>query len=92
MRKLFSAAVAVGLMSASAAPAAVAAQGASRIAVSADSFAVSAIHHGQALDVGYSAETRRVAACLTSYPGAYDPRTDLVRLTSGMTRRCALQG
>lgn len=91
MVKLLSAAVAVGLMSATAALAA-APQGASRIAASADSFAVSAIHHGQALDVGYSAEARRVTACLTTYPGAYDPRTDLVRLSSGATRRCGLRG
>ncbi|HEX3365744.1 hypothetical protein [Phenylobacterium sp.] len=92
MRKFLAAIVIASLAGAAAASAAAAPQGASRIAVSADSFAVSAIHHGQALDVGYNAEARRIAACLTSYPGAYDPHTDLVRLTSGATRRCALQG
>lgn len=89
MVKLLSIVVAIGLVSATAASAA-APRGASRIAVSADSFAVTAIHHGQALDVGYSAKVRRVTACLTTYPGAYDPRTDLVRLTTGETRRCSL--
>jgi hypothetical protein len=90
MRKFFAAALIAGLGAATVASAAVAPQGAARIAVSADSFAVSAIHHGQTLDVGYSDETRRAAACLATYPGAYDPRTDLVRLRSGETRRCTL--
>jgi hypothetical protein len=87
MREFFAAAALAG---ATAASAAVAPQGAARIAVSADSFAVSAIHRGQAFDVGYSAEARRATACLATYPGAYDPRTDLVRLRSGATRRCSL--
>jgi hypothetical protein len=90
MHRIFAVALVAGLAGATVAPAAVAPQGGARIAVSADSFAVSAIHHGRAFDVGYSAGTRRAAACLATYPGAYDPRTDLVRLRSGETRRCAL--
>jgi opacity protein-like surface antigen len=90
MRKFLAAAVILGLAGATAASAAVVPQGGSRIAVSADNLAVQALYRGPTLDVGYSAETRRMTACLATYPGAYDPRTDLVRFASGATRRCAL--
>jgi len=38
---------------------------------------------------GYSAESRRMADCLATYPG-YDPATDRVRVAPGVTRRCEL--
>jgi hypothetical protein len=90
MRKLFAAAIAFSLAGATAAAAAPAPQGGSRIAVSADTFAAPAVHRGQVLDVGYSADARRMIECLATYPGAYDPKTDLIRVAPGVTRRCAL--
>jgi opacity protein-like surface antigen len=89
MRKFLAAALIAGLAGATAAAAAVPPQ-AARIAVSADNLAVQALYHGPALEMGYSAQTRRMTECLATYPGAYDPRTDLVRLASGATRRCTL--
>jgi hypothetical protein len=65
-------------------------QGVSRIAVSAQSYGVRATYRGPNLDVGYSVQARRMTACLASYPGAYDPRSDLVRVAPGVTRRCSL--
>jgi hypothetical protein len=59
-------------------------------AVSAERFAIRADYQGPALNVGYSAEARRRAACLATYPAAYDPRTDRVRVSPGVTRPCIL--
>lgn len=36
---------------------------------------------------GYSARSRRMEACLASYPG-YDPAIDRIRVRPGVTRRC----
>jgi hypothetical protein len=71
-------------------PGAVAAGPAPAAAVSAERFAIRADYQGPALNVGYSAEARRRAACLATYPGAYDPRTDRVRVSPGVTRPCIL--
>lgn len=38
---------------------------------------------------GYSAESRRAADCLASYPG-YDLRTDRIQVSAGVTRPCPL--
>lgn len=38
---------------------------------------------------GYSAEARRVADCLATYPG-YDHRTDRIQVSPGVTRPCPL--
>ncbi len=59
-------------------------------APSIEAYATKAIYDGPAFNVGYSAKARRMTACLASYPGVYDPRTDLVRVRPGVTRRCSL--
>jgi hypothetical protein len=59
-------------------------------APSIEAYATKAIYDGPAFNVGYSAKARRMTACLASYPGVYDPRTDLVRVRPGLTRRCTL--
>lgn len=59
------------------------------IAVSVDAYGQQASYRGKVLDVGYSARARHMAECLASYPGAYDPKTDLVREGSGIARHCA---
>ena len=67
------------------------AQPVSKIAVSVEGYGQQASYRGPVLDVGYSARARRMAECLASYPGAYDPKTDLVREGSGIARHCAAQ-
>jgi len=62
----------------------------SKIAVSAERFGTQATYRSPAAEVAYSAQARRAAACLATYARAYDPRTDLVRLRPGVTRRCAV--
>ena len=59
-------------------------------APSAQAYATPATYQGPAFNIGYSAKARRMTACLASYPGVYDPRTDLVRVRPGVTRRCSL--
>lgn len=59
-------------------------------APSIEAYATKAVYDGPSFNVGYSAKARRMAACLASYPGVYDPRTDLVRVRPGVTRRCTL--
>ena len=59
-------------------------------APSVEAYGVKATYQGPAFDIGYSARARRMTACLASYPGVYDPRTDLIRLRPGVTRRCSL--
>lgn len=39
---------------------------------------------------GYSAEARRRADCLASFPGAYDPRTDRIHAPNEAPRPCPL--
>lgn len=39
---------------------------------------------------GYSARDRHRADCLATYPGAYDPASDTVRVRPGVTRPCRL--
>jgi hypothetical protein len=65
-------------------------QMAARGAPSVQAYATQATYQGPAFNVGYSAKARRMTACLASYPGVYDPRTDLVRVRPGVTRRCSL--
>jgi hypothetical protein len=38
---------------------------------------------------GYSADARRIADCLATYPG-YDHRTDHIQVRPGVTRPCPL--
>jgi hypothetical protein len=83
MRTLFCAALAAATLAAAGAQAA-------PQAPSIEGYAVKATYDGPAFNVGYSAKARRMAACLASYPGVYDPRTDLVRVRPGVTRRCTL--
>jgi hypothetical protein len=68
-----------------------AAQPVSKIAISVEGYGQQASYRGQALDVGYSARARHMAECLATYPGAYDPKTDLVREGPGVARHCAAQ-
>ena len=83
MRTMLCAALAVATLGAAGAQAA-------PKAASIEAYATKAIYDGPAFNVGYSAKARRMTACLASYPGIYDPRTDLVRVRPGVTRRCAL--
>ncbi len=64
--------------------------GAAPKAPSVEAYAVKATYDGPSFNVGYSAKARRMAACLASYPGVYDPRTDLIRVRPGVTRHCGL--
>ena len=59
-------------------------------AVSAECYGVKADYRGPELQVGYSWKARRAAACLATYPGLYNPRTDLVRVGPCVVRRCSL--
>ena len=59
-------------------------------AASADSFAVNASYRTNISAKGYSAQSRRLADCLTTYPGAYDPKTDRVFVRPGVMKRCTL--
>jgi hypothetical protein len=59
-------------------------------APSIEAYAMKATYDGPTFNVGYSAKARRMTACLASYPGVYDPRTDLIRVRPGVTRRCVL--
>ena len=83
MRTLFCAALAAVTL------AALGAQAAPQ-ASSIEAYAVKATYDGPSFNVGYSAKARRMTACLASYPGVYDPRTDLIRVRPGVTRRCSL--
>jgi len=56
---------------------------------SADAYAVQASYSGPLEEKGYSSQARRIADCLATYPGAYDPKTDRVRV-GDRTRRCEL--
>jgi hypothetical protein len=56
---------------------------------SAEAYAVQASYRGALEEKGYSRQARRVADCLATYPGAYDPKTDRVRV-GVQTRRCDL--
>jgi len=83
MRTIFCAALAAATLAGAGAQAA-------PKAPSIEAYATKAIYDGPAFNVGYSAKARRMTACLASYPGVYDPRTDLVRVRPGVTRRCSL--
>jgi hypothetical protein len=39
---------------------------------------------------GYSAQARRAADCLATYPG-YDPKTDRIAVAPGVVRKCSLR-
>jgi len=56
---------------------------------SAEAYAVKASYRGPREEKGYSPRSRRVADCLATYPGFYDPKTDRVRI-GDQTRRCDL--
>ena len=56
-------------------------------AVSAERYASPAAETAQPAPHGYSADSRRVADCLASYP-SYDVRTDQVQVSPGVTRPC----
>ena len=56
---------------------------------SAESHGVEATYRGPMTEKGYSLHARRVADCLATYPGAYDPKIDRVRIGL-QTRRCEL--
>ena len=58
-------------------------------AVSAQRFAVPAVEATHMPPHGYSAEARRVADCLATYP-SYDHRTDRIEVSPGESRRCPL--
>jgi hypothetical protein len=58
-------------------------------AVSAQRYATPANETTHLAPHGYSAEARRVADCLASYPG-YDLRTDQIEVSPGVNRRCPL--
>ena len=58
-------------------------------AMAAERYGMKASYTGPQLDVGYSRSERHIADCLATYP-RYDPKTDLIRLRSGETRRCRL--
>ena len=85
---LIAAAMALGAVSAQAAPKETA-PGQQVAANSADRYAVQASYTGPQLDVGYSSSTRRIADCLASFPG-YNPKTDLIWSRSGPKQRCKL--
>ncbi|THD64023.1 hypothetical protein [Phenylobacterium sp.] len=89
MRKTALAVLATVLAASSALPA-LAAGPEPAAAVSAERFAIRADYQGPNLNVGYSAEARHRAACLATYPEAYDPRTDRLRVAPGVTRPCLL--
>lgn len=55
----------------------------------AEAHAVQASYRGPLEEKGYSFRARRVADCLATYPGAYDPKTDRVRI-GVQSRRCDL--
>ena len=56
---------------------------------SAEAYGVQTSYRGPPAEKGYSLRARRVADCLATYPGVYDPRTDRVRI-GDQTRRCDL--
>lgn len=58
-------------------------------AVSAERYGVRTNYVDARAGHGYSAQARRTADCLATFP-SYDPRTDRVTLRSGATRRCPL--
>jgi len=89
MRRILAAALTVGAFTLMAGSEAVAAPSAAT-AMSAERYGIQATYRGPAFNTGYSARTRRMTACLASYPGAYDPKSDLIRVRPGVTRRCSL--
>lgn len=48
-----------------------------------------ASYRASALGKGYSLQSRRMADCLATYP-SYDPATDRIRVSPGVTLRCEL--
>lgn len=58
-------------------------------AVAAQRFATPAVESTHLAPHGYSEHARRIADCLSSYPG-YDHRTDSIAVRPGVTRRCPL--
>jgi hypothetical protein len=94
MRQAFGAALAFTLALAAGVPA---------LALAADQPALKAQHaaavgdfgrpasdRGPVLEKGYTAKARRIADCLATYPG-YDPKTDRVAVSPGVSRPCRLQ-
>lgn len=91
MRKLVCAAVSLGAIALIAGPATAGDRPAklrTAAAVSADSRAVPAAYRGPTVGHGYTADARRRADCLATYP-SYDPRADRIRTDRG-ARRCTL--
>jgi len=90
MRQLIWAAVAAGALVSTAAWACAASaepRPARTAAVSADRYAVDTAYRTPSRGHGYSAEARRRADCLASYPG-YDWRTDRIHLRRGGSVPC----
>ena len=82
-------AVVVAMLGACAEEAAAPIAGHPPAAVSVQRYATPAAETTGAAPTGYSADARRLADCLASYPN-YDYRTDRFELSPGVTRPCPL--
>ena len=89
MRTVFLSATILVFATAAAAQGAKPAKSAQHPSASADQYGMATSYRTPAAGRGYSGRERHMADCLATYRH-YDPQTDQVRVSPGVSRRCGL--